>query len=337
MSDLVFIVTGAAGHLGSHVVNELLSQGKRVRALFMPGEKCPDFIKINRHLLSEYIGDIRNPHSVERMFYGFQKETFIVIHCAAIISITKKEDRRVYDVNVKGTANLLRVCRRFPAYRFVYISSVHAIPLLPRGRTMREVQSFSPDCVSGYYDKTKAIATQLVLDAVSSGIDAVVVHPSGIIGPHGLPTGGMAKMIALFMCGKLPIAVKGGYDFVDVRDVTSGVIAAAVKGKTGECYILSNRYVELKEIFDILFQLGAKQKLRIQLPTWLAKTVAPLAEIFYRLSNKTPLLTRYSLNTLFNNGIYSHEKARNELGYKTRTLRETLTDTLLSQFRQNLP
>jgi len=326
MSNLVFIVTGAAGHLGSHVVNELLSQGKRVRALFMPGEKCPDFISNNRHLLSGYIGDIRRPHSVERMFRGFRPETFVVIHCAAIISITKKEDRRVYDVNVKGTANILRVCRKFPVKRFVYISSVHAIPLLPHGHTMREVQSFCPSSVSGYYDKTKAIATQLVLDASLSGIDAVVVHPSGIIGPHGLPTGSMAKMIAKYMCGKLPFAVKGGYDFVDVRDVTSGVIAAAEKGKTGECYILSNRYVDLKEIFDILFQIGAKRKLKVQLPSWLAKTFAPLAEIYYRLLNKTPLLTRYSLNTIYSNGVYSHEKASTELGYKTRTLRETLTD-----------
>jgi len=323
----VYIVTGAAGHLGSHIVKELLSQGKSVRALYLPEEKCPEFICENLHLLSKYYGDVRHSNSVERMFYGCQVKMFIVIHCAALISITNKENRKVYDVNVNGTNTVIEACKKFPVFRFVYVSSTHAIPLVPHGNVMREAQSFNPDNVTGYYDKTKAIAGQLVLDAASDGLNAVVVHPSGIIGPNGLPTGNMTKLIALYLCGKLPIAVKGGYDFVDVRDVATGVIEAADKGKNGECYILSNRFVKLKEMFDILFHAGAKRKQRIQLPFWVAKAIAPFAEIYYHFSNKTPLFTRYSLNTLLKNGIYSHEKASRDLNYKTRSITETLTDT----------
>ena len=327
MSGPIYIVTGAAGHLGSCVVRELLAQGREVRALVLPGEKCPDFIDVNRQFLREYTGNVCNPDTLTRLFHDDAPGELYVIHCAGIVSITKKEDRRVYDVNVGGTENIIKMCRKYQVKRLVYISSVHAIPPLPHGQIIREIRSFDPNAVTGYYDKTKAIATQLVLDAAKDGLDAVVVHPSGIIGPHGLPTGNMAQLITLYVRRKLPAAIHGGFDFVDVRDVANGVIEAAVKGKCGECYILSNRYVDLKEMFDILSVAAAIKKLKLYLPLWVAKAVTPFTELYYRLARKTPLFTRYSLQTISENSMYSHEKASRELNYFTRSLRETLTDT----------
>jgi len=327
MSKGIFVVTGAAGHLGSYVVRELLSQGKQVRALVLPHEMCPDFIDVNQHLLTEYVGDVCDPASLAPLFDDISPGEWVVIHCAGIVSITKKEDRRVYDVNVGGTANIIEICRKYSVKRLVYISSVHAIPPLPHGQMIREVQSFNPDAVPGYYDKTKAIATQLVLDAVRNGLDAVVVHPSGIIGPHGLPTGNMAQLITRYVRGKLPAAIHGGFDFVDVRDVAAGIAAVAKEGKSGECYILSNRFVELKEMFDILSEGSALKKLNLYLPLWIAKAFAPFTETYYRLARKTPLFTRYSLKTLSGNAMYSHDKASRELRYVTRSLKETLFDT----------
>ena len=329
MNDAVFVVTGATGHLGSHIVRELLSQGKRVRALVLPNESCPEFIDKNRHLLSEYTGNVCDQASLEDLFDNDTSEELIVIHCAGIVSISNKADQRVYEVNVKGTANIIEVCKRYPVKRLVYISSVHAIPPLPHGQTICEVPFFDPDTVPGYYDKTKAIATQLVLDAAKDGLDVVVLHPSGIIGPHGLPTGNMAQLITLYVRGKLPAAIHGGFDFVDVRDVADGIIKAAKNGKSGECYILSNRFVDLREMFDILSQASALRKLKLYLPLWIVKAVTPFTELYYRLSRKTPIFTLYSLRTLAGNGIFSHDKASKDLNYHTRPLRETLFDTVL--------
>ena len=329
MNNVIFIVTGAAGHLGSYVVRELLANGYPVRALVLANETCPDFIDVNRHLLVEYTGNVCDPTSLIQLFDNALSAKFIVIHCAGIVSITKKEDRRVYDVNVSGTANIIEACKSYHVQRLVYISSVHAIPPLPRGQIMREVKSFDPDAVPGYYDKTKAIATQLVLDAAGSGLDAVVIHPSGIIGPHGLPTGNMAQLITLYVRGKLPVAIHGGFDFVDVRDVANGIVAAAEQGKSNECYLLSNRFVDLREMFDILSEACGMKKLKLYLPLWLVKAFAPFAEMYYRLAHKTPLFTRYSLETLSNNAMYSHEKASRDINYSTRPLQETFTDTAL--------
>ena len=334
MRDAVFVVTGAAGHLGCYIVNKLLFLGKRVRALVLPGEKCPIFIDENRHLLMECTGNVCDPDSIASVFDdgaavdGGAAVEFIVLHCAGIVSITKKEDRKVYDVNVGGTANVVEACRKYNVKRLVYVSSVHAIPPLPRGQVMREVKMFDPEAVPGYYDKTKAIATQLVLDAAQNGLDAVVVHPSGIIGPRGLPTGNMAQLITRFVRGKLAAAIHGGFDFVDVRDVADGVIAAAANGKSGECYILSNRFVDFMELFDTLSEASALKRLKMYLPMRLARAFAPFAEVYYRLAHKTPVFTRYSLETVSGNALYSHDKASREFNYSTRPLKETLVDTV---------
>jgi dihydroflavonol-4-reductase len=325
---LTYIVTGAAGHFGSHVVQELLARGKSVRALVLRGERCPGFAVADQGLLTECVGDVCDPDSLDAVFEGAASGGFVVVHCAGIVSIARKEDRRVYDVNVAGTANVIDACKRHSAKRLVYVSSVHAIPELPHGQTMREVPDFDPDAVHGYYDKTKAIATRLALDAAKGGLDVVVVHPSGIIGPHGLPTGNMARLFALYLRGKLRVAIHGGYDFVDVRDVAGGIVAAAENGRRGECYILSNRFVALRELFDTLSQVGALKKIRLYLPLWVAKAASPFTELYYRLAHRAPIFTLYSLNTLSGNGVYSHEKATRELGYHTRPLRETLADTV---------
>ena len=320
----VYCVTGAAGHLGSHVVKALLARGDGVRALVLPGERCPDYVG-GREALREVAGDVRDAPSLDRLLAGLDGEA-VVIHCAGIVEITGKSNQRLFEVNVGGTKNVLDACRRHRVKRLVYVSSVHAIPTLPRGQVMREIDAFSPDEVDGPYDKSKAEATQLVLNAAKDGLDAVCVHPAGIIGPHGNPAVGTARLITTCLKGKLAAAVNGGFDFVDVRDVADGILAAADGGRTGACYILSNRFVSFRELLDTLTRAAGIRRVRLFLPAGLVKAFAPLAEAYYHLAKKAPLFTRYALNTATRNALYSHERATRELGYRPRPLTRTMID-----------
>lgn len=330
MKKNIYIVTGAAGHLGSYVVKELLAKGEEVRAFVLPWEKIPAHVDLNRNLLTRYAGDVRSPQTLDAIFASEEEAEFTVIHCAGIITISVGKDRNVYEVNVNGTANVIAACQKHHARRLVYVSSVHAIPLLPQGEMMREVSFFSPDKVTGYYAKTKAMATQKVLEAAKGGLDAVVVHPSGIIGPNAQPSGNIAQMFTAFLKGRFSAVIKGGYDFVDVRDVATGIITAAEKGRSGECYILCNRMVEISELMSELAECSGRPKARFQVPMWLAKAVAPCAEMFSKLAHKAPFLTLYSLHTISNNSLYSNSKAVSELSFKTRPLKETMKDVLKS-------
>ena len=125
---------------------------------------------------------------------------------------------------------------------------------------------------------------------------------------------------------------------IDVRDVADGVIAASKKGKKGECYILSNRYIPVRELLNTLSRVTGGKSIKTVLPLWFAKMTAPLAELYYKIRHESPLFTRYTLYTLTSNARFTYEKARRDLGYKPRDISVTIKDTVsfLTKERKNL-
>lgn len=317
------LITGAAGHLASAIIRELDTGNCHVRGLIMSNEKGVE--KANTRY---YVGDVTKPESLDPLFEGLDPEDTVVIHTAAIISIQAKVGSEVHNVNVNGTKNILAKCRQYKVKRLVYISSVHAIPAPDRVSTLYEVSRFPKDEVVGAYAITKAEASQAVLDAGKEGLDVVVLHPSGIIGPYDPGNNHMVDLILKYLRRKLPAGVTGGYDFVDVRDVAGGIISAIDKGRKGECYILSNRYVTVSEILEFLrLATGRKRKTPL-LPLGLVKVMAPAFEWIARITNTRALFTGYSLHTLESNGYFSHDKATIELGYRPRDIKHTINDTV---------
>ena len=228
---------------------------------------------------------------------------------------------------------MLALCRAYGVERLVYVSSVHAIPEEKRPAVLQEAASFSPERVTGGYAKTKAEATQAVLDAVRDGLDAVVVQPSGIIGPFDTAGNHLVQLIRDYLRGALPACVRGGYDFVDVRDVAAGCLLALENGRCGASYILSNRYYEVKEVLDIVRGEAGGRRLPV-LPMAVARAAAPLLQWTARLRGQRPLYTAYSLYTLSSGARFSHAKAARELGYTTRPFGTTLADTVAWLRRQ---
>ena len=332
----VYMITGIGGHLGNTVARELLSAGETVRGFALPNE---DVTMLYGDAVSIVRGDVRDKQSMEPLFYGLKADDEVYfIHCAGIVSVASKYDQRVVDVNVRGTENVVSLCKEHDVKKLVYISSVHALPELPHGNVIHEVEGFQSEAVIGLYAKTKAAATQVVLDAAHAGLNATIIHPSGIIGPNDYGHGHLTQMVINYLNGSLTACVEGGYDFVDVRDVASGVIAATEKGKKGECYILSNRYIPVRELLGTLARVTGGKKINTVLPLWFAKLTAPLAELYYKIRHESPLFTRYTLYTLTSNARFTYEKARRDLGYKPRDISATVKDTVafLTKERKNL-
>ena len=320
--SVTFIVTGAAGHLGSTIVRLLSQAGQNVRALSLAGET-----QRARRGVTWYTGDVRRPESLRALFSGLDGRDVCVIHAAGVVDISGEMSARMRDVNVEGTKNVIALCREFDVRRLVYVSSVHAIPEREDMGVMREIRAFSPDAVTGGYAKTKAEATQAVLDAAAAGLDAVVVHPSGILGPYDDAGNHLVQVLRDYLRGKLPACVRGGYDLVDVRDVASGCIRAALHGRSGECYILSNRHYEVSDMLKLAREAGGGRKLPV-LPMWMAEAAVPLLGLVAKLRRQRPLYTRYSLYALKSNDRFDHDKATAELNYRPRDLRATIRDTV---------
>lgn len=321
----LYIVTGAYGHLGNTIVRELCSRGETVRCFVMPDDSLNPLEGLAFEMIK---GDVCAMKDLDRLFFETEKFETIVIHTAGIVSIATKFDQRVYDVNVNGTANIIEQCQKNHVKRLIYVSSVHAIPEKPDKQLIRETNDFDPEVVVGLYAKTKAEATKRVLKSVKDGLDCVVVHPSGIGGPNDFGNGHFKQLVMDFLNGSLTAFIKGGYDFVDVRDVSKGILSAVNNGRIGECYILSNRFITVSELLNLLAEISGKKRLTTVLPLWFARFTAPLSELWYHLKKQKPLYTRYSLYTLASNANFSHRKADVELGYTTRSMSETLTDTI---------
>lgn len=319
----VFIVTGAAGFLGNTIVRKLLEQKQEVRALVLEQDDAKALEGLDCKI---YKGDVTKKETLDEIFQIEEDTKLYVIHCAAIVYIKTKYSKQVYDVNVNGTKNIIQKVLEKQNAKLIYVSSVHAIE--ENGIVIKEVNHFDFNKVEGEYAKTKAEIAQYVLEQVPKGLDACILHPSGIIGPNDYGNSHLTQLMIDFLNGRLTACVKGGYDFVDVRDVADAIIHACDKGRTGECYILSNQYITIKELLDMISKVSGKKKITTILPMWLAKLTAPLSEIYYTFLKQPPLYTKYSLYTLTSHVNFCNDKAKKELGYHNREIEQTIQDTV---------
>ncbi len=323
----IYIVTGASGFLGNNIIRMLEhDDNAEVRAFVLNGESISS---LNNLKCSIYYGDVTKADTLNSVFEGSGDAEIFVIHCAAVVYIKSKYNSRVYDVNVNGTKNIVDKVLEYNA-KLIYVSSVHAIPEKSDGNLISEVSIFNPDNVVGLYAKTKAEAARYVMDSVKDkGLNACIVHPSGILGPYDFSNSHLTALVREIVRGKLPMCVKGGYDFVDVRDVAKGIIMACDKGKMGECYIMSGEFVSIKRLADLVCDVVGRKRIKVVLPIMIAKVVAPFYEMYYNVKGKTPLFTKYSLYTLSSNSNFSNEKAKRDLGFVTRDITDTVRDMVM--------
>ena len=317
-----YLVTGATGFLGRAVAERLVRRRAQVYALVLQNDPYINLLPKEVHTV---IGDVCAENSLTDFFADADSRT-CVIHCAGIVSVASRPGSKLYQVNVGGTWSVLRQCMERNVGKMVYVSSVHAIPEKPKGCTITEDCEFSPGLVDGDYAKSKAAATELVFDAAERGLNASIVFPSGIIGPGDLQGGSFTSMAKSFLAGKLPLAVRGGYDFVDVRDVANGILACSESGEPGKGYILSGHYVTIRRMLQVIGTAAKRRYRPICLPLGLAKLAAPYYERRSLKDRKPLFFTPHSVSVLASNGQFSHAVATKCFAYQPRPTEETLLD-----------
>jgi dihydroflavonol-4-reductase len=315
------LVTGAAGHLGNALVRELAERNDRVRALALPGEDCSCLAGFGVEIVR---GNTLDPASLVPAFAGVGT----VYHLAGIISILPGRDALMRQVNVIGTANVVRAAREARVKRLVYVSSIHALARLPRGATIDESSPFDPHNAAGEYDRTKAEASLIVQQEVRRGLDAVIACPTGIIGPYDYRESEMGRLIRGFLRPGLHAIVRGGFDFVDVRDVAHGLVLMGEKGRSGEVYVLSGSFISFTDLLAEVRRELPERSSGLMVPHFVAKAAAPITALANRLAGRDPQFTRYSLDTVAGTTSISHAKASRELGWEPRPISETIADTV---------
>lgn len=314
---MTVVVTGASGHIGVNLVRALVGAGRPVRALVHRDGRPLDGLPVER-----VTGDVRTPATIDRALDG----AVTVFHLAARITIGGEPPAEVRAVNVEGTRNVVEACLRRGARRLVHFASIHALSARPAGEVVDEARSPAGPGAP-LYDRSKAEGMRAVLEGVGRGLDAVVVMPTAVIGPADLAPSRMGQVLLDLYHGRFPALLDGGFDWVDVRDVVSGALAAERLGARGGRYILSGRWASLEGLAAMVARVEGARPPRLVCPMWLARAGAPLALAWSRLSGTRPLFTPAALHALRNHRRVSHERAARELGWAPRPLEETVADT----------
>lgn len=322
----LYLVTGATGHLGLNLVQELLRLRHQVFALVLPNDRLrfhlPESVRV-------FYGDILKPETVRPMFEAAAGRPMKVIHCAGIVTTHSSFNPLAYAVNVQGTSHMIDLALAFKVETFIYISSVHALKVLSKGLTIAEEQQVPQSMIVGFYGKTKAEATERVFAACAQrGLNASIVFPSGIIGPNDYALGHTTNLIKDAANLKMNMWIKGGFDFVDVRDVVQGIIACSERGRAGQGYVLSNQFISFRQLMNEVDQAMNQHPIRPWIPNLLMVIGLPFMWLYYTLMRKKPLLTRYALYSINANAQFSKEKAQRELGYTNRPFSDTIRDTV---------
>jgi dihydroflavonol-4-reductase len=317
----MILITGATGHLGNVLARQLLARGEQVRAMVLPGERCDALNGLDLEIMA---GNVLDRDTLDKAMAGVD----IVYHLAGVISIVPGTEELMRRVNVEGTANTAAAALQAKVRRMIHVSSIHALKREPHGVIIDEKTPLDPDNPAGAYDRTKAAGTLAVLEAVEQGLDAVVVCPTGIFGPHDYLDSEMGRVIGSFAEKKLHLLVNGAFDFVDARDVARGLILAADKGRRGESYILSGNRVTLENLRDITQKIAGVNSPLMIVPFGVALFFSKFTQHLYRRGRSVPRFTCYSLETVAGNSCFSCAKAGRELGFTARPTASTIADLL---------
>lgn len=334
MAKGLSVITGGTGYVGYALVKNLESKGEKFRLFLRKENPLFDGIECEKAF-----GTLSSVEDLTKAFEGAET----VYHIAGLVDITNEKDKELWEVNVEGTKNVIKACQNAKIKNLIYVSSVDAIPAYEGGyieamkkkikndnSVITERSYFNPGLVEGGYAKSKAIATQIVLESKDLGFKVCVVHPSACIGPYDFRgTSPIVTMIKLYMKLKMPVSMAFGmYNFVDVRDVAEGMYLAAEKGRNGECYILCGECMSVPDFIETISRANGVNSKLFKTPKALVMPFLPIVGKVFDMAKLPPVLNDYSIRKLEENCNFSYQKAATELGYQPMPARRSLIDTI---------
>jgi dihydroflavonol-4-reductase len=300
------------------VTRDLIHRGHDVRAIDLHLSETLNGLDV------EFVeADVLDERGIEAALEGIDA----VCHLAAIISVSGDPTGIVTDVNSQGPAVVADAALATGVSRMVHCSSVHAFDLTRATDPLTEASERSVDPSLPAYDRSKWKGEQAVQDRIGHGLDAVIVNPTGIIGPYDFGPSRMGQVLLAIRDGRLPATIDGGFDWVDVRDVSAGIISAITDGVTGENYLLSGQRWSIPDLALIAAGISGAEPPRFVLPPWAARAWGPVGTALAQRSDSALSMTSESIHALLNSPEVSSEKAETVLGYTARPIEQSIADT----------
>ena len=307
------LITGATGCVGANLVEAVGQKGWRAIALC---RKTSSLHALEGLTYDQAYGDVTDYDSLLTAMRGVE----IVFHVAAVADYWRAVKRRLYEVNVEGTRNVMRAAKASGVNRVVYTSSVASLGQPGFGKTANETAVFNLSPERWHYGYSKVLAEQVVQEAVADGLDAVIVNPAVVIGPRDVNLISGSIIIEEARMG-VPVYPPGGVCVIDVADVCAGEIGAAEHGRRGERYILGGENLWHRDLIASTADVVGCRPARIGLSRGVTRALARCVDVLARTGLRLPGngdQLRFAAETLW----FDSTKARRELGLATRPYRE---------------
>ena len=317
----IALITGGSGHVGANLVRELSSRGYEVRCIDFDNDHRA-FEGFNVELVKGNITDIS---TLDNAF----KDVEVVFHTAAVISLDRKDKDLIRSVNVGGTENICEMSLRHGVKKLIHFSSVDAFVREPLDDPLCENRSLVTDPNAVPYDLSKADAQRIVLEYCDKGLNASIIHPSGIFGPNDFKPSLFGQEFINIANGKRPYSINVGYDYVDVRDLCKTSVDCIDKGEIKQNYIVGGNYMDFVYMSEVMSEILNKKLIRSTLPFGFIYMSLPGSYIS-SLIKKTPrAITMDSIHTIkVQNKNIPSSLSREKLNHNPRPVEETIQDTI---------
>lgn len=276
------LVTGGTGLAGSHIIKQLIKEGKKVKALYRS--------EIPADLATEKVtwvkGDILDVIGLDEVMEGVEQ----VYHCAAIVSFNPKRKHNLFKTNIEGTANVVNAALLAGVKKLCFISSVAALGKIKDGKKINEQMAWTEENNTSNYGKSKYLAEVEVWRGIAEGLQAVIVNPAIILGAGNWNDG--STKIFKTAYNEFPWYTEGATGFVDVEDVANAMIQLMGSNISGEKFILSAENKPYKEVFTLIANAFSKKEPHRKVSRLLANIVWRADAIKSMFTGKYPLLTK---------------------------------------------
>ena len=315
------LITGGSGHVGANLVRELSARDYKVRCIDFDG----DHRAFDGYNVELYKGSVTDIESLDSAFMGVD----VVFHTAAIISLERKNRDLIRSVNVDGTKNVCEMALKHKISKLIHFSSVDAFIREPLDAPLLEDRSLVVDQNTVPYDLSKADAQRIVLEYCERGLDASIIHPSGIFGPNDFKPSLFGQEFLNIAKGKRPYSINVGYDYVDVRDLCETAVNCIEKGVNKQNYIVGGNYMDFVYMAEVMAEVLGKRLMRGTLPFFTIYLSLPIYYLQSLFSNAPRAITLDSIHTIkVQNKNIPSQLAKDQLGHSPRSVEETITDTL---------
>ena len=283
----MILVTGASGLVGSHLIQQLVAQNKKVRALY-----CNTLPAANSNENIEWMqADILDVVALENAM----KRVTQVFHCAAIVSFNPKKKQQLHQTNIQGTANIVNAAIEANVQKLLFVSSVAALGRIREGKAIDETMNWSEETSNSEYGKTKYLAEMEVWRGIGEGLNAVIVNPSIILGSGDWHKGSSEIFKSAY--DEFPWYTEGTTGFVDVQDVVRAMLLLMESDISAQRFILSGDTATYKNLFTLIASGFNKKPPYKKVTPIIAALVWRWEAIKSMVTGIDPLLTKETAKT----------------------------------------